>query len=236
MNNNKTMNTNQSSLTNIEPLTMEESALIMGTLLGDAHIQKRGANSYRLKIDHSVDQADLVKWKYSKLQRLCQTTQPPKETIDTKGFKGLEFYTSSGVYLLKFHELFYEPRKAKGSDKTVYVKRVTKKLVDNLPNHPLVLATFFMDDGSVRNDCYAGKIATQGFPLEDCHFLTEFLDKCGVKGSQIVPHTKKGGQYYLSLPARSGTFGKLVEYVEPIVREVPGMIYKLNEGWKPRND
>jgi len=226
-------NNNQST---IEPLTVEERALIMGTLLGDAHLQKRGPKSYRLKIDHSIDQADLVQWKYRKLQRLCQQTQEPKETTDKKGYKGLEFYTSSGVYLAEFHELFYEYRKAKTGEKMVYVKRVTQKLVDNLPTHPLVLATFFMDDGSVRNDCYAGKIATQGFSLEDCHFLSQYLDKCGVHGSKIVRHSKKSGQYYLSLPAKSGTFEKLILMVEPIIREVPGMIYKLNEACKPRND
>lgn len=235
-------NNNQS---NLEPLTVEERALIMGTLLGDAHLQKRGPKSYRLKVDsvkfpkeisHAIDQAGLVLWKYRKLQRLCQLTQPPKETTDKKGYKGLEFYTSSGVYLAEFHELFYEYRKAPTGEKTVYVKRVTQKLVDNLPIHPTVLATFFMDDGSVRNDCYAGKIATQGFPLEDCHLLTQYLDKCGVTGSKVVPHTKKSGQYYLSLPAKSGTFEKLISIVEPIIREVPGMIYKLNEARKPRND
>lgn len=207
----------------------------MGTLLGDAHLQKRG-NSYRLKIAHSMAQEGFVRWKHRKLQELCYTTNPPKRTIDKKGREGLEFYTSSGLYLAKYHELFYKEEFLKGSDKTVYVKRVTKKLFDNLPTHPLVLATFFMDDGSVRDDCYAGKIATQGYPLEDCVLLTEYLDKCGVTGSKVVRHTVKSEQYYISLPAKTGTFGKLIAFIEPVVKEVPGMNYKLNETRKPRND
>ena len=41
-------------------LTAVEDTIIQGTLLGDAHIQKRGLGSFRLKISHSIKQAQLV--------------------------------------------------------------------------------------------------------------------------------------------------------------------------------
>jgi len=146
-----------------------EIALIMGTLLGDGHLNKR-CESYRIKIDHSFDQKEYILWKHNKLKRLCQTTQEPKEILDKKGNKGIEFYTSSSKEYKSIHSLFYQLQKVKeksGTEKEKYVKVITRQLIDNLPTNPLVLATFYMDDGSVRNDCYAGKLATQGFSQEE---------------------------------------------------------------------
>lgn len=83
----------------------------------------------------------------------------------------MEFYTSSGIYLKKYHDLYYttttvnvtpiEPEyqdsptvKEKGKRRQS-VKEITPKLIEALPMHPLLLTTLWMDDGSVRNDCYA---------------------------------------------------------------------------------
>ncbi len=214
-------------MTEISYLTTIESAIIYGTLLGDGTIVKRG-NSYRLKIDHGIDQKDYVQWKHQKLQRLCQTTQPPKITKDKRGFEGVEFYTTSGLYLKPYHDLFYK-KAASGR----YEKRITQELIDSLPMNPYVLAAVFMDDGSVRNDCYAGKLAFQGYPREDIELFVQYLNKWGIQAS-IARHTVKSGQYYLNLNA--ATFGNLVKIIEPIVREIPSLQYKLNENLKPRND
>lgn len=219
------------------PLTQDEEAIIYGTILGDANIQKRN-QSYRLKIDHSIEQQQYVFWKHKQLKRLCQTTQAPKETIDTKGHKGLEFYTSSGKYLQSFHELFYEPVEQvdkNGNKKVRYVKKITQKLIQKLPMHPMVLATFFLDDGSVRNDCYAGKIATQGFTEAENCLLCDYLAKWDIE-ALVVKHTAESGQFYLTIPASNGAFKKLVSVISPIVKQIPDMVYKLNENRRPRND
>lgn len=211
------------------PLTVEEDAVIHGTLLGDAHLQKRGEGSYRLKIDHSIDQKEYVQWKYRQLKRLCETTQGPTTTTQ----KGYEFYTSSGKYLKRYHDLYY--KEVKTGEKVKYVKTITEELIKVLPMHPLVLATFFMDDGDARNDCYAGKIATQGFSKEGSELLCSYLAKWGIAG-RVVVHTEKSGQFYITLPATPGAFAKLVDIIAPIVKEIPDMVYKLNERYKPRND
>lgn len=208
-------------------LTQDERALIMGTLLGDAHIQKRG-NSYRLKIEHSITQKDYVLWKHNKLQRLCQTTHPPKEVTSKKNETTVLFYTSSSSWLEEIHSLFYK----KENDRLV--KKVTQELIDSLPMNPLVLVALFLDDGSVRDDAYSGKIATQGFTKEESNLLKSYLQKWGIE-SQVVAHSVSKNQYYMSLPAR--TFGKLIEVIEPtVMNEIPTMIYKLNIERKPRND
>jgi hypothetical protein len=51
-----------------------------------------------------------------------------------------------------------------------------------------------------------------------------------------VKHTEKSGQYYLSIPASNGAFRELVGVIAPIVKQIPDMVYKLNEDRQPRND
>jgi hypothetical protein len=206
--------------------TESEKALIMGTLLGDAHIQKRG-NSYRLKIEHGIDQEAYVMWKYDKLKNLC--SKPPKKVTSKKGHTTVLFYTKSGLYLKSIYDLFY---KEVGNGR--FVKIITNQLIDALPLEALTLASFFMDDGSVRSDCYAGKLATQGFSLAENKLLCEWLARFGING-QVVVHLKSKNQYYITIPAKSFPF--LVEVISPIiVNELPSMFYKLNSSKRPRND
>jgi len=213
-------------------LLNEEKALIMGTLLGDAHIQKRG-NSYRLKIAHGIDQRSYVLWKYAKLERFCKTTRPPEIKTDKNGFQTVVFYTISGKWLEEIFHLFYKNTGQERDGKVRFRKTITPELIENLPMIPQLLAVFFMDDGSVRSDCYAGKLATQGFSKDENHLLCSYLKKWGIE-CQVVAHKKSQNQYYISIPSKS--FGNLVKEVEPIVKEIPEMIYKLNDQCKPRND
>lgn len=211
----------------IEKLTENEEALILGTLLGDAHIQKRG-RSYRLKIAHGIDQLEYVEWKYKNLQRLCNPDGKPKQSLIKNQYGVVHFYLRSGLYLEPYHELFYtEKERNKGELRPTKV--ITRNLIDHLPMNPITLATFFMDDGSVRNDCAGAKLATQCYSLEENHLLNEYLGKWGIP-CQVVAHKKSKNQYYLSIPAKY--FRILREHIEPMVKEIPHMDYKLNARWK----
>jgi hypothetical protein len=214
-------------------LQENEKALIMGTLLGDAHLQKR-KNSYRLKIEHSIAQREYVLWKYKELARLCQTTQPPKEVTSKRGHTTVVFYTSSGSYLEEIYSLFYKPVPGAESPSDRFNKMITPELIAALPLNPLVLVAWFLDDGSIRDDAYSGKIATQGFTKNESLLLKDYLQQWGID-SQVVAHSVANNQYYISLPAR--TFSKLIDEIEPIVSsEISSMDYKLNKARKPRND
>jgi hypothetical protein len=204
-------------------------ALIMGTLLGDGHLNKRG-NSFRLKIEHSIKQKDYVHWKYNILKNLCTTTKGPYES-ENSGTTVL-FYTSSGKYLEEIYHFFYKINPSTGR----YKKTITPELIENLPLHPLVLTAWFLDDGDVRSDCYAGKLATQGLTKEECLLLCNYLQKWGIE-AKVVTHVRTKNQYYISLPAKNYAFGTLIEQIEAYVKTVPGMQYKLNrKKYRPRND
>lgn len=199
-------------------MTDLEKSVIMGTLLGDGHLNKRG-KSVRLKIEHGVDQEDLVWWKYEKLKRLCPNTQPPHIAVSKKGFKSILFYTSSSRLLEEMHQLYYKKHGER------YKKVITSELIDQLSLDPIVLAVWYMDDGSIRNDCYSGKIATQGFSLEENHLLSQYLLKKNIE-TNVVKHKEAKGQYYLTVPARS--FQIFINEVEAYLSEVPSMVHKLS--------
>jgi hypothetical protein len=139
----------------------------------------------------------------------------------------VSFYSSSGDYLKDCFDSFYkESPGGLGKGRGSYVKKITRELIEQLPMQPEVLAVWFMDVGSVRDDCYAGNLATQCFSLEENHLLQNYLKKWDID-SNISRHTKTNDQYYLYISSRS--FPKLVELIEPIIKEVPSMKYKLNE-------
>jgi len=211
----------------IEKLTADEEALIIGTLLGDAHIQKRG-RSYRLKVEHSMQQSEYVEWKYKKLQRLCNPGTGPKQSQFKGEYPQMHFYTRSGLWLEPYHEMFYT-MKERNKGELRPTKVITRDLIERLPMNPITLAALFMDDGSVRNDCAGAKLATQCYSLDENHLLNEYLGKWGIH-CQVVAHIKSKKQYYLSIPSKS--FRVLREIIEPIVNEIPDMNYKLNARWK----
>jgi hypothetical protein len=215
-------------------MTDLEKSVIMGTLLGDGHLNKRG-KSVRLKIEHGIDQEDLVWWKYEKLKRLCPNTKPPHVAVSKKGFKSILFYTSSSRLLEEMHQLYYKKHGER------YKKVITSELIDQLSLDSIVLAIWYMDDGSVRDDCYSGKIASQGFSLEENHLLRQYLLKKNIE-TNVVKHKEAKGQYYLTVPACS--FQTFIDEVEAYLREVPSMVHKLclsrkskvRKKRKPRND
>lgn len=200
-----------------------EDEIILGCLLGDAHLQKRG-NSYRLKIAHTSKVPGYVRWKYENLQKLCKTTQPPKLISGKKGHQGLEFYLSSGTYLEKYHKWFYKPVE-QDNGKIQYIKTITKETLKALPVTSIVWAIAWMDDGSVRSDAYAGRLAFQGYTLE--LLVGEYLLKTYGINTKIKVHKEDKGQWTLTVPAAE--FQKLVDLIEPVVKQVPDMQYKLNE-------
>jgi len=154
--------------------TLEEEAVINGTLLGDAHLNRRGPNSFRLKVEQGGAQKEYAEWKREKLIRLCEKNQPVSPVYDSKKRStSWRFYTDSGLRYKKFHELFYTPVSKGG--KISYVKSVTPDLIQSLPKHPALLATLFMDDGSVRNDAYS--VSNSMFPFTAAKTMTRFLKR-----------------------------------------------------------
>lgn len=138
------------------------------------------------------------------------------------------FYTNSSPIFKEIYELFF-----KKGENGLYVKHITQELIDNLPMSPYVLALCFLDDGSVRNDYYSGKLACMCFPKDEQELLVQYFEKWGITCKTTLQDSEKN-TYYISFPVKG--FPRLIEIIEPLVKEVPAMAYKLNSACKPCND
>ena len=212
----------------ITDIKTDEMAILMGALLGDCYLGLHGKN-YRFKIEHSWKQKDFVYWIHEKLKDLCSNTKDPTFTKANKTRESsIVFYSNTSLIFKDLHNLFYKIDKD-----GKYVKTISKELVDKLPMSPMVLAVLWMCDGSVRDDCYSGKLASMGFPIDQQELLVGYFKKWGIDCHTVLNSEAKN-HYYITIP--SSSFPRLVEIIEPIVNEIPAMVYKLNPNRRPRND
>lgn len=207
-----------------ENVTKQIHAIIIGSLLGDGHIQKTQSKTLkcRLRMAQGSDQKQYLYDKYLILSDLCLSE--PKYDNSNKTY---HFYTFYSLEMKMYHDLFY----VKINHQAKYRKVIPAILKDILID-PLTLAVWYCDDGSKRADADACRLGYHGFRLEEIQILQRVL----IENFQIPSHIvksgkspKKGNQWYvLSFSARDGGFQRFRELIYPIVRsQFPSMLYKL---------
>jgi hypothetical protein len=191
-------------------MTCRQREMLNGMLLGDAHLERqKGARAARLKIEHSVAQAEYVCWKYSEWQSWVRT--PPKE-------RKRENRLGTSSVNVGFTTLAHDELEA------VRVKFYVsgRKIVPvDLQLTPLAVAVWFMDDGSRKSrECRGVYFNTQSFMPEDVERLRGMLLRdAGIQTS--VRQQRDGLQIYVP----SSFVGNLVSTIGAEV--LPCMRYKL---------
>src|SRR5580704_16538855 len=100
---------------NLLKLTKRQRTIIVGTLLGDGHLEtQNGGRTYRLKIEHSIKQKAYVDWLYREFSEWSLT--PPK--VKSKQLYGIKFenycfQTLSTGQLRFYGQAFYDANKKK---------------------------------------------------------------------------------------------------------------------------
>ena len=203
-------------------LTKMEEALIFGAILGDSHIRKRNS-SYNISFAHAIRNKDYLLWKAEKLKRL---TIPNFELHynSSKSSDGLYYFNLAANSCYKFyHDLIYKSYQK--DNKICYRKTITLELIEYMPAHPLLLVVWFLDDGSIRNNSFSGKLSTQCFTYEEHKLLQKFLIESFSITTNINISNRIKNQYYLGIPRKS--FEKLTCLIKPYVNEIPTMQYKI---------
>ena len=132
-------------------LTQYQLSIIIGSILGDGYIRKiKGRKDAFLEINHSIKAREYVDWKYSALKNICQS--PPKIGIINETRTAYRFFTKQHSELSDLMKLFY-----KNGKKTIPASLVLS---------PLILAVWFMDDGS-KSRKYDVYLNTQQFSFLD---------------------------------------------------------------------
>lgn len=146
-------------------LNQKQISIIYGSILGDGYMRIiEGRKDAFLEINHSIKAKKYVDWKYDILKSIC--ISEPKERNTNEGRIAYRFFTRQSSELTKIYNLFYRDKR----------KIIPKSLVLD----PMILAVWYMDDGSKssNSDIY---LNTQQFSIKDQKFLLHLLRKVDVK-------------------------------------------------------
>ena len=188
-------------------LTQLQRSIIIGTILGDGYLRiVKGKRNALLEINHSLSQKEYVDWKYTGLNALCKSA--PKARSGNGMRKAYRFTTRQHPELTELHTAFYGESK--------------KSIPDNLTLDPLMLAVWFMDDGSRcrASDVY---LNTQQFAQRDQERLQAMLASLGIESSL------NKDKEYRRIRITKSSISTLYEIISPYV--IPSMTYKL--GYDP---
>lgn len=197
-------------------LTTEQQDLLIGSLLGDACIEYNG-KSCRVRFDHSLSQVDYLKWKYQLLEpiatKIYEYTTYDKRT--GKSYQKARFNTRTLPVLNSFREDFYKDG-----------KKIVPKNIKSLLRSNLALATWYLDDGSLKTDCRAYKLHTNCFTLFEVEAVKDVLKENFQIESKIHKQGVYGNILYIgSRGSQANNFSKLIK---PLVEsEIPSMLYKF---------
>jgi hypothetical protein len=184
-------------------LTQTQKSIIIGSILGDGYLRviKKRKNAF-LEINHSYKQKDYVDWKFNNLKSIVKS--PPKFRVGNEGRTAYRFYTRQLPVLTELFYNFYEKK----------VKIIPK----NLKLDPLVIAVWFMDDGSKcrSSDVY---LNTQQFDIESQRRLIVYL-----KYFNLETKLNKDKSYY-RLRFIKSSLPKLRNLINKYI--IPSMRYKI---------
>lgn len=184
-------------------LTQLQKSVIIGSILGDGYLRvlPNRKNAF-LEINHSVKAKEYVDWKYSMLKNIV--VSPPHERESNKWKKAYRFFTRQHPELTELLKSFYKNKR--------------KIIPKSLELDPIVLAVWFMDDGSKtkKGDVY---LNSQGFSLKDQKRLIYLIRKMGIRA-----RINKDKRYYRIRILKESIPG-LNRIIEPYI--IPSMKYKL---------
>ena len=149
-------------------LSIEEKDILVGTILGDAHVCKLKQES-RVEFTHSTRQKEYLFWKYEKLKRWCGAKPHLVRIEDAryqKEYLQWRFSTVSRAVFDDLRKIFYRGK-----------IKIIPRSISEIITSPLSLAVWFMDDGGRRNDSYGLFLNTLSFVKPEHELLRECLRK-----------------------------------------------------------
>ena len=202
----------------IGPHNIDIISIIIGSVLGDTHLEKRSKGiGTRIIFEQSNKNVEYLMWfhNYLSSRGYCNPQKPKLHTRIKKDNKVFYHYRLNSYTFSSFnwlHEMFYSIEVKTNK----YIKIVPLNIEDYLT--PLALATWFMDDGSKLGS--GVRIATNCFKKQEVELLVRALDsKFNIKSTLH----KNNNNYQLYIKKES--IYKLRELVLPHMHK--SMFYKL---------
>jgi hypothetical protein len=135
-------------------LSSIQKDILIGTILGDAYLQKTGEKNARLRLEHGGNQKEYLLWKVQQLKQFFQGRQKYLERMHPLTRRTYTYWrhqSQSTPLLGKFRKIFYQ------GGRKIIPKEIKKFLT------PRSIAVWYMDDGYYyqRDKCsyiYLGNI------------------------------------------------------------------------------
>jgi MFS family permease len=202
----------------IGPHNIDIISIIVGSTLGDTHLEKRkNGIGTRIIFEQSSNNVEYLMWFYNYFANrgYCSNTIPKLQIrIRQKGKVYYQYrinsYTFSSFNWI--HEMFYKKIDNK------YIKIVPLNIGEYLT--PLALAIWFMDDGSSLGS--GAKIATNCFTLEEVNLLCNVLK---LKYNIIATPNKCGKDKGHIIYIHVNSMKLFVNIIKPYL--LPSLYYKL---------
>lgn len=185
-------------------LTQLQRSIIIGTILGDGYLRiVPGRKNAFLEVNHTFHQRDYVDWKFKMLESLCKSGPVVRRGNGNR--IAYRFTTRQSGEISELYKRFYQGKK--------------KVIPDNLYLDPLMLAVWYMDDGSKcgKDNVY---LNTQQFDLADqerCRSLLKQLE---------IETTLNKDKTYWRIRVKKYSMSKFFKLIYPHV--IPSMQYKLS--------
>jgi len=183
-------------------LTQVQKSVLIGSLLGDGYVRiVPGRKDAFMEVNHCVAQKEYVDWKYKMLGNIVSGL--PKQYKNNGKRIGYRFNTRQHPGITKLFKTFY---------------RDGKKLIPEIILNPLILAVWYMDDGSkCGHSSYY--LNTQQFSFPDQEKLLTLLKTKGLHAG--LNRDKKYWRIRFLMPS----VPRLKKLVRNIV--IPSLQYKL---------
>jgi len=200
-------------------LTAVQRSVLLGILLGDGSISTAASGSQSLAWSHSVDQLDYLEWTVAALGSLSHIDK----CIRTSGY-GSEMHSARTVFHPGINEVF------DGFDKPAGTIPYTTVEMFN----PIVLAYWYMDDGSLVHDHGQEDrvtLSTHSFSDESHKILRAALYKLGIDSA--VQETSKGSFLRINANSADLMFCMIAPYLPPSMQYKLPAYYRGSTGWLP---
>ena len=204
------------SIKRIGPHNFELLSILVGSLLGEGHMEKDG-NGCRFAFYQEKSHGEYLLWLHKRLYNLgyCKMKIPAIQTRTTITGE-LRYYYRFRTFTYSSFNWIYE---------AFYVnnRKVLPPIIQDYLS-PLALAFWIMDDGTLLKN-KGIKFATNNFTLEECKFLQKLLlEKYNIESS-LHKITGKVNQYNIYILKSSMI--DLIRIVKPFIH--PTMLYKIGE-------
>ena len=195
-------------------LTQKQQSVLVGTVLGDAYIQKTGKNNARLRLEHGAVQKEYLNWKVKIFSNLFQNGSKYIERENPKSSKKYFYYrnqSNTDPVLGKWRDIFYPEGK----------KQIPEMLSELLT--PLALAVWYMDDGyyyarDKTSYLYLGRVSRKEAELVRSGFAKKFN-----LNTTIYDKKRKGFAVYFPVKETVKLHSIVKSYI------LPQFSYKLGE-------